>query len=184
MSVPGLRIVEGYLSPEEEKTLLEYLDQEGRKKWNTSLKARQQQFYGCDYDYRSGNSAAAPPLDGPLLLLGERLRAEGYIAPNQAIVNEYGRSQGISAHTDAAHLGPIVVGVSLGSPARMDFSRQGLETISMYLPPRSLMVMEGDARWMWKHAISPRVTYVDASGSKVAKPHDYRRVSITFRAVP
>jgi len=53
----------------------------------------------------------------------------------------------------------LVVGISLGSPARMRFRRYPPKrrecSIAMALAPRSIYRLEGEARWAWQHRIPP-----------------------------
>lgn len=47
------------------------------------------------------------------------------------------------------------------------------------LEPRSLVLLYGDARWMWRHSIAQRRTDT-VHGQKIARQ---RRLSITFRTI-
>jgi len=65
---------------------------------------------------------------------------------------------------------------SLGSACVMTFS-QGDKKVDKFLKRRSLVVMSGDSRYKWTHAIAGRKTdkYVGATLRRE------RRVSVTFR---
>jgi len=103
--------------------------------------------------------------------------------PSQCIVNEYTRNQGITAHTDRDTFGPVICGISIGGDTVMTFER-GSEKFDLFLPSRSMMIMSGPARYEWTHAIDKKkVSYVDASGRKITKPQDYRRISLTYRTI-
>ena len=54
-----------------------------------------------------------------------------------------------------APIAGAIVSLSLGGPSAMDFRRHGLRR-GVALPPRSLLVMEGEARLAWAHYIPHR----------------------------
>jgi len=104
-------------------------------------------------------------------------------------INEYCKAKGhfIAPHTDNRYLeGPIIISISLLIDCLMTYtpanssanpmdsqdnetSSSSPSSTSVYLPKRSLLVMEGDARYKWKHAIFNQ----DLFGE--------RRISLTFR---
>jgi alkylated DNA repair dioxygenase AlkB len=88
----------------------------------------------------------------------------------QGGVNEYPPGAGIGWHKDKPQFG-VIVGVSLLAPATMRFRRAegtGWIRASQRLEPRSIYVLEGEARTTWEHSVPP----VDAL-----------RYSLTFRTV-
>lgn len=178
-AIPGLTLIGNFVTPAEEQAIIQELDS---RSWSTAL-ARRTQHYGFEYDYKSKDAQkTAPPLSGSILMIAERLRDTGYMSlPTQCIVNEYTRSQGISAHTDAAIFGPVIVSVSLNAPTNMIFTR-GDVTRSVLLDPGSALILTGEARTHWKHAILPRVT-IDTPDGRWTKPENYRRVSLTYRTI-
>jgi alkylated DNA repair dioxygenase AlkB len=202
MSVPsGLTVLYERVSPEREHAIINYLDSQP---WSTEL-SRRTQHYGTAYNYQSRNLAVqpAPPLAGEVLAVAQWLTQHAIIQPFlgngsiqcsreacftgatgsiQCIANEYYRDQGIAPHVDREVFGDTVVGISLGADAVMEFTR-GDVTYSAWLPRRSLMIMTGEARYMWKHSIPKRVKYQDPTGTTVTKPADYRRISLTYRKV-
>lgn len=101
---------------------------------------------------------------------------------NQAIINEYKPGQGIGAHIDSRSFGDCIASLSLGSHCVMRFTK-GDEAVDVFLVPRSVAILTGEARNDWKHEI-PR---------RSEDPHPFRagktlkrsrRVSVTFRTVP
>ncbi len=179
--IPGLRVLREYVTPDEGDALLAAID---ASPWLDALQ-RRVQHYGYRYDYKARRVSAESylgPLPTWLDALTDRLTRDGVFAqrPDQAIVNEYTPSQGISAHVDCVPcFGPVIASLSLGSGATMDFSRAGAERMSLYLVPRGLVVMADEARYAWRHAIPGRKN--DAVEG-VTVPRG-RRVSITFRTV-
>lgn len=181
MDVPGLSYVPKYVPEPDEESLLAAVD---ASPWLPDLK-RKVQHYGYRYDYRSrkvDSSMHLGPLPGWARSLAGRLASDGHMAaPDQLIVNEYEPGQGISAHVDCVPcFGPIVCSISLGSPCVMELSpvEEG-EAGSLWLERGSLLVLSGDARYRWRHAIPGRKT--DKVGGKTVARG--RRVSLTFRTV-
>jgi alkylated DNA repair dioxygenase AlkB len=182
MLVPGLRYSPAYLSEAEQADLVTTIE---ALPWLTDLQ-RRVQHYGYRYDYsRRSLSAAAylGPLPQWLEALAARYVADGFTAdrPNQVIVNEYQPGQGISAHIDCAPcFGATILSLSLLSSCVLLFSHtQQEERVPVLLEPRSLVVMQGDARSTWKHAILPRKRD-EVNGQIIARR---RRLSLTFRTV-
>lgn len=180
--IEGLTIIEDWISPDEERALLEAIDDPARSAWRDDL-SRRVQHYGWRYDYRARKIDASMRL-GALpswaQALAERIEREGRSAlPEQVIVNEYLPGQGITAHIDCVPcFGPVVLSLSLGSACAMDL-RKDSEHVSLALRPRSLLVLTGPARDAWSHGIAGRKSDV-FDGVRSARA---RRVSITFRTV-
>lgn len=179
----GLVLVPNFLDAESERNIVTWIDQQP---WNTTLK-RRTQHYGYEYNYAGRGRAplvSTTPISGPLLTLAEYLRDQGVfgdsVIPSQCIINEYTRDQGIASHTDSPVFGPIIVSISLLAPTVMIFSR-GENRILVDLPPRSALIMSGEARSEWRHEIPSRVTLTHADGSTESKPANYRRISLTYR---
>ncbi len=149
--------------------------------WQNDLK-RQVQHYGYKYDYksraidRSMFVGELPPFAKAIAL---RLFQDGHMPgiPDQLIVNEYRRGQGIAAHVDCVPcFDDTIVTISLGSVYDMHF--KSLETSvekSATLELGSALILSGDARYSWTHGIRPRTT-------DNGRPRG-RRVSLTFRKV-
>jgi alkylated DNA repair protein alkB family protein 8 len=71
-----------------------------------------------------------------------------------------------------------IASLSLGGPAAMAFRRGGAAR-ALALPPRSLVVLEGEARLVWEHGIPARKSDPLAGGGEARRAP--RRVSLTFR---
>jgi alkylated DNA repair dioxygenase AlkB len=132
--------------------------------------------FGVGYDFADRAVTPAPAMPGYLLPIRERAAALAHEAPDsftEALVMEYPAGAVIGWHRDAPKFGATVLGVSLGSAARMRFKRRikggsDVERASIVLEPRSAYVLQGEARSQWQHSI-PAV--------------DSLRYSITFRSV-
>jgi len=178
----GLTYLESYISEDEADRLVQEID---AAPWRTDLK-RRVQHYGYRYDYKARQARQEDYL-GPLPelfhKLAERLTAEGYFQaiPDQVIINEYQPGQGISAHIDCQPcFGETIASVSLLSACVMRFASQiASQQMELHFQPASLLVLKGDARHMWTHAIPPRKTDV-IEGQKHVRS---RRISLTFRTM-
>ncbi|KAG8734271.1 hypothetical protein FRC11_006810 [Ceratobasidium sp. 423] len=89
----------------------------------------------------------------------------------QAILNRYNPGEGIKPHIDLPNrFADGIIIVSLASGIVMDFAHESKkQAISAWLPPRSIVIMEGEARWEWTHGIAYRESdLVDVTGVEVA----------------
>jgi len=176
-AIPGLHYVQSYMDAAQAAALLEAVD---AMPWLSDL-SRRVQHYGYRYDYRARRVVPEMylgPLPSFVQSLAERLVREGYFAkqPDQAIVNAYEPGQGISHHVDCVPcFGETISSVSLGSRCEMEFRRDGAGDQHLLLEPTSLLVLSGEARYSWSHAIRAR-----NSDHGIART---RRVSITFRTI-
>lgn len=176
IGIGGMNYVPHFLNAHDESLLLNEVD---RHSWRNDLK-RRVQHYGFRYDYKARKVDKSMYL-GPLPEFGaaiaHRLLSEGYLGvlPDQLIVNEYVRGQGISAHIDCEPcFGESIAMVSLGWAYEMDFRRES-ECQSILLERGSLLIICGEARHDWMHEIKPR-----KSDKGIRRE---RRVSLTFRKV-
>lgn len=179
-TIEGLSVRADWITPDEERALLERIDESA---WRADLQ-RRVQHYGWRYDYKARSvdeSMRLGPLPDWAEALAERVAREELSAkPAQVIVNEYVPGQGISKHVDCVGcFGPVVLSLSLGSACTMELARDGAPPRSLRLLPRSLLVLSGEARTEWTHAIAGRKSDV-VDGVRVARA---RRVSVTFRTV-
>src|SRR6516165_12430065 len=157
--IPGLVYLQDHINPAEEQALLRKIDS---LPWLSDLR-RRVQHYGYRYDYKARKVDPSMYL-GPLPVwaqsLAVRLVAEGHMptAPDQLIVNEYQPGQGISPHVDCVPcFGPVVCSLTLGSQSVMELSAvQGGGAEALLLERGSLLVLAGDARYKWRHAILGR----------------------------
>lgn len=177
--IPGLILREDFIEETMERNLLRLID---AGEWNTDLR-RRVQHYGWRYDYtarRIDTAMFLGPLPDWLGKIAESMKGEfGGHVPDQVIVNEYDPGQGISKHIDCRPcFGPEVASLSLGSGCVMEFERKG-DRVPIYLPRRSLVVVQDEARNLWTHAIPARKTDVQEG---VRLPRG-RRVSLTFRTI-
>jgi len=181
-AIPGLRYLPDFLDADTEATLIATIDQQP---WLHDLK-RRVQHYGWRYDYKARGITQDLRIGAiPDWLAGlcEALSAEGIFShtPDQVIINEYQPGQGISTHVDCVPcFGDTIASLSLGSACVMDFTHATTrEKQSHLLEARSLLVLSGDARYHWQHAIPARKSD-KWHGQTIPRP---RRISLTFRTV-
>lgn len=99
----------------------------------------------------------------------------------QAILNLYPPGTGIAPHIDLPNrYADGIVGVSLIGGCVMTF-RRGDEQHDVYLPPRSVYVLSGEARWDWTHGIAYRYQDIVSDHDRVVTLPRALRVSVTFR---
>ena len=98
---------------------------------------------------------------------------------DQLIVNEYAIGQGIRPHVDAPLFTDTIVSISLGSTCVMEFTTESGAREEQFLEPMSALVIAGEARSRWTHAIPPR-SHDAWDGREWPRA---RRVSLTFRKI-
>lgn len=181
-AIAGLSYIPDYIDESTEAALLKIIDSQP---WMHDLK-RCVQHYGWRYDYKARNVTSdlrIGALPDWLQQHAVRLQQAGYFseAPDQVIINDYQPGQGISAHIDCVPcFADTIASLSLASPCVMDFTHIKIgEKSSLLLEPRSLLVLNGDARYVWQHAIAGRKTD-RISGHIIQRT---RRLSLTFRKV-
>ncbi|HHK74690.1 MAG TPA: alpha-ketoglutarate-dependent dioxygenase AlkB [Rhizobiales bacterium] len=180
--IPGLGYYPECITRKAEQDLLRLIDEHP---WMNDLR-RRVQHYGYRYDYTLREVPTASYLgEVPSWLAGlaRTLHAQGFYPqePDQIIINEYLPGQGIAPHIDRTTcFGGTIAVLSLCAPITMEFTceRTG-EKWSQRLEPRSLAIMQGDARYKWRHGIRPRKSDL-VDGVKVPRS---RRISVTFRKV-
>jgi len=176
--VPGLSLLPEFLTEAEEQQLLLRLEEHP---WVT-LTNRRVQHYGFDFLY-GPNTVNPEAQKGELpawthTLLGQ-LEAVAGVRFDQLTVNEYQPGDSIPPHTDShSPFEEPLVSLSLGSDISMRFTKDA-EGYSVYLPRRVLVLMTGEARYVWKHAIQQKRVDV----YKGLASFRSRRVSLTFRKV-
>ncbi|KAJ6798793.1 alkylated DNA repair protein alkB-like protein 8 isoform X1 [Iris pallida] len=111
---------------------------------------------------------------------------------DQLILNTYKPYEGICAHVDLMRFQDGIAIFSLESACVMHFTRsergtdtaetQGKEGSSMRIPvflnPGSLVLMSGEARYLWKHEINRKAGFQIWEGKEIDQE---RRTSITLR---
>ncbi|CAI0410308.1 unnamed protein product [Linum tenue] len=204
VNIPGLYLLHDFVTVEEEQELLAAVDS---RPWN-NLSKRRVQHYGYEfcYDIRNVNTKRClgelPSFVSPIL---QRIasfpdldHSTASSILDQLTVNEYPRGVGLSPHIDThSAFGDFIFSLSLAGPCIMEFRQyvvasstemeadhshgsSNLIRKAIYLPPRSMLLLSGEARYAWNHYIPHhKIDLVD--GTVINR--SLRRVSFTFREV-
>ena len=163
----GLAFAAEFIGVDEERALIDLAASlplhEARYKQYTAR--RRVYAYGSrfDYDQYKLDPVAIGELPPPLHVLRQRLAAWAGVAPEQFVhvmVAEYRQGTPLGWHRDAPDY-ELIVGVSLGGPARLRFrpwpprNPQRDQIVALDLAPRSAYAMRGTARWGWQHSVPP-----------------------------
>lgn len=185
-NIPGLYIYENII---DEKLQYELIKEMDSNLWNNQL-SRAVQHFGYIYPYDQKVTSAnhlmpTTPIPELYLSLITMLKNNGILAtdynPDQLIINEYQAGQGIAAHTDNIVFDDTIVSISLLSVYNMDFISCDDSTIVKTFPLTvgSVLIMQGEARYKYKHEIKKRKTDI-INGKKITRG---RRISLTFRKI-
>jgi alkylated DNA repair dioxygenase AlkB len=171
----GFRYRDQIITEAEQAELVESLRQLDLKpfEFHGHLGNRRVVSFGLKYDY--SRRSVEPAGHMPAFLNHLLIRVAGFAGtdPNafrQVGVSEYRAGAGIGWHKDKQEFG-IIVGVSLLASAAMRFRRArgaGWTRVSHTVKPRSIYILDGEARTQWEHSIPPL---------------DDLRYSITFRTL-
>eukprot|EP01135_Chromosphaera_perkinsii_P007240 Nk52_evm48s745 gene=Nk52_evmTU48s745 len=195
----GIELHKEFIKPEEEQRIVEMLDANNGKEW-IPLAHRRVQHFGYEFIYGANSADRERLANSPIPDWGNKLLdvLEKLIGMrfDQLTVNDYQPGDSIPPHIDAAEpFEEPILALSLLSGIGMNFRRDSPSSVSnsqqlcdigtveeeeefsLYLPRASLLVMRGEGRYEWKHAICQRK--FDVIGNKT-KYRD-RRISITFR---
>lgn len=162
----GLVLVEDFVSPEEEALLLGAVDWSSTDDDVTAQKAlkhRRVKHYGFEFRYDNNNVDKDKPLPAGIphecLPVLERCVKDKHIdiMPDQLTVNQYESGQGIPPHVDThSAFEDTIMSLSLGAQTVMEFRHPDGRLVAVVLPARSLLVMNGESRYLWTHGITPR----------------------------
>jgi alkylated DNA repair dioxygenase AlkB len=180
-SIPGLGYIPSYISLAEHDSIIACVDP---SPWQHDFQ-RRVQHYGYRYDYNAHRidlSMRLGDLPQWAIRIAQRLNADGLFAevPDQLIVNEYQPGQGIAPHIDCLPcFSDTVISISMRSPCVMQFTHPDGRKTGILLEPCSAVVLTGEARRLWQHAIPKRKSDRVDGVNRLRG----RRVSLTFRKV-
>ena len=174
-SPKGLRYAREFVSADTERELIAHISELPLKPFQFGAFEgnRRVKSFGFRYDYSEQRLRQSEPIPEWLQTIAravenfDRLR-EGSIG--QVLCTEYDVGVGIGWHRDKPYFDKVF-GLSLGSACRFRLRRgKGgkWERFTLQAEPRSLYLMDGEARQDWEHSI-PAV--------------EQRRYSITFRTM-
>ncbi|KAK2881920.1 alpha-ketoglutarate-dependent dioxygenase alkB homolog 4 [Channa argus] len=164
---PGVLLWDNFISEEEEKELISTMDQDV---WNQSQSGRRKQDFGPKVNFKKrkvciGSFSGLPPLSQKLVL---RMQQEPSLAGFQPVEQcnlDYHPQRGsaIDPHLDDSWLwGERLVTINMLSNTTLTMSLEnGLSElglaeevqVAVHLPRRALVMLDGEARHRWKHAI-------------------------------
>ncbi len=173
--IAGLDYRSGFISPAEERELVEHLSAAELSPFRFQgwTGRRLTRTFGWRYDFENSSFEPAEPVPDWLQPLRAKAAAFAGIAPANfvhALLVRYDPGAGIGWHRDRPVF-ETVVGVSLGTPAKLRFRRRrpgGFDRETVDVEPRSAYLLAGPARHEWEHSIAPGETL---------------RFSITFRTL-
>lgn len=170
LSIPGLKLHQNFISSEEEKQLLDWIDSaewEDRVQGKNKKKPmkRRVQHYGFRFNYENNLADLEPYKDGKIpeifLSLIQRLKDNHFIQsnPDQLTINEYKPGQGILSHVDThSAFEDEIISISLASDCGMEFCcfDDQKKKIGVYLHQCSAFILSGESRYNWKHGITKK----------------------------
>jgi len=178
--VPGLYLIKDFITPAEETLLFA---EANKLNW-FKFGSRYRTLLGWMHDKDDGGKMRRLgdlPTDFQFVI--DRIMEAKIMdsPPEQCVINSYEPGQGISAHIDRVEdYGRQVAGLSLGSDTVMEFIGPNKEKVELFVPRRSLYLMEKDARYKWKHSMPGRKKDQLENGIMSFRK---KRVSLTFRDV-
>jgi alkylated DNA repair dioxygenase AlkB len=134
---------------------------------------RRVKSFGFRYDYSLQKLQPSEPIPDWLERTARAVERFGKLLPGsvrQVLCTEYDVGVGIGWHRDRPHFDKVF-GISLGSACRLRFRRRKgdkWERFALQAEPRSIYLMDGEARSSWEHSIPPV---------------ERQRYSITFRTM-
>ncbi|XP_029038843.2 alkylated DNA repair protein alkB homolog 8 [Osmia bicornis bicornis] len=183
---PGLKLIENIITEEEEKMLINSISWSNEE--SCDLKHRKVKHFGYEFQYGSNKV----DLDKPITPIPEDYKFLNVLFEkyhnvpyeyDQLTINHYLPGQGIPPHIDTHSVfEDSILSLSLGSACIMDFKREYIKA-AILLPPRSLLIMSGDARYAWSHGIYPRHNDMVKTPTGVTTQPRGIRISFTFRKV-
>ncbi|KAG9295466.1 hypothetical protein G9A89_013495 [Geosiphon pyriformis] len=185
ITVPGLLILKEFIPIELERDIIQELH--SRNAW-TIIQERKVQHFGYLFEYpnKVGDACSLSRRAFPEymdLLLTKLHELHPFIPQmDQMTLQLYPIGAGIPPHVDNhTSFGEFILSFSLQSPVIMEL--KNLETGKAFhldLPPRSLLIFGGEARYAWTHGIRSRRTDSLDNG-EVRKRGE--RISLTLRTV-
>ena len=201
--VEGATVVADFITEADEEALLACVNS---RPWIDSIH-RRVQHYGYTFNYKTfllDFMAETPPMPEPVQQVIAKICSSigGEHKLTQLTVNEYEAGQGIAPHIDTEScFGPSIFVLNLAGGIVMTLRKPYDETAGsssgsddcdspstpankraqikkhMWLPRRSLLVLEREARYAYSHGIAKRINDV-VDGQVLPRG---RRVSMTFR---
>jgi alkylated DNA repair dioxygenase AlkB len=162
---PGLIYRSDFIDRDAESALLEHIRalplREAQYRQYTAR--RRTVNFGFSYDFQHLEAKAAPPIPQFLAPLRERAAQWAGVASQdfvQALIAQYTPGTPLGWHRDVPDFEDIV-GISLLGNAVMRLrpyppdAPKKADVLRIALPPRSIYLLRGAARWAWQHGVAP-----------------------------
>jgi alkylated DNA repair dioxygenase AlkB len=174
-AIPGLRYQADLISRDDERGFVRGFERLDFKpfEFHGYLGNRRVVSFGLRYDYSGARLREAAPIPDfllPLRAIAARFSGQAEEALAHTLVTEYAPGAGIGWHRDKGQFGKVV-GLSFCEPCRLRFRRKDGERWErrvVEVMPRSAYLLDGEARHVWEHSISPM---------------EKLRYSVTFRSL-
>uniref|UniRef100_A0A7S1IC66 Alpha-ketoglutarate-dependent dioxygenase AlkB-like domain-containing protein n=1 Tax=Eutreptiella gymnastica TaxID=73025 RepID=A0A7S1IC66_9EUGL len=150
----GLKFIPNYISESEEQSLLQLAR---GWTWDQEVSTRQTAQFGFHYEYKTQNIREGRPWPGEIDRLKTKLVEDKIFqkTPDEMIATKLTPPQGFGAHIDhTKHFGPTIVNLGMYSDINViliDWENRRYHVLRS--ERRSLIVLEGDARYKYAHAI-------------------------------
>ncbi|KAK4268206.1 hypothetical protein QN277_024892 [Acacia crassicarpa] len=210
LSIPGLHLVHDFITAKEEKALLQEVDcRPWNHLSKRRVQHYGYEFCYDTRNVNTKHCLGElPSFVFPIIeriSLFPTLRNAANVVLDQLTVNEYPPGVGLSPHIDThSAFEDLIFSLSLAGPCIMEFRRyangdclprvasgtvtkvespdddQNFIRKAIYLPPRSMLLMSGEARYAWHHYIPHHK--IDKVNERVIRRAS-RRVSFTIRKV-
>eukprot|EP00834_Sanchytrium_tribonematis_P005675 NODE_359_length_8799_cov_0.795172.p6 type:complete len:195 gc:universal NODE_359_length_8799_cov_0.795172:3694-3110(-) len=184
----GLSIFENVITEHEERLFMNYIDEQnwygnGIPLCNINSQLRRRfQMYGKLFCFSTRKIISNLDIPPSINLIAQKIKSNNptFKRMNSIMVNEYKIGQGIMPHVDANVFGDTVVILSMGCDVKMIFINED-QKIVVPIRQRSLLILQAEARFLWKHSI-PRLSKHDEDGEVFTR--DPRRLSVMLRECP
>ena len=156
----GLRYVTEFISVETERELIARISELPLKPFQFGVFEgnRRVKSFGFRYDYTLQKLEQSDPIPDWLEAIARSVERFGDLpeaSVRQVLCTDYDVGVGIGWHRDKPYFGKIF-GLSLGGACKFRFRRRRgdkWERFAFRAEPRSLYLMEGEARHAWEHSI-------------------------------
>ncbi|MFL6752086.1 MAG: alpha-ketoglutarate-dependent dioxygenase AlkB [Sphingomicrobium sp.] len=163
--IAGLGYREDIISEAEERALIERLGALDLApfRFHGWLGNRKTKSFGWRYDFDDASFTRTDPIPEWLDSLQRRVAELAGTEPGEfahVLLARYDPGAGIGWHRDRPQFDKVV-GISLGSPARLRFRQRtasGFRRASIEVEPRSAYLLSGEVRHDWEHSIAPGKT--------------------------
>lgn len=182
--IKGLYYIPNYLTDEEHSRILRYLKSSHLWKHVGNKNSRKVIQFGYSYSYDRTGIKKIQDVPKYLSELVDKDRINKYLVDDvffkqnnmeQLIINKYTHGQGIFDHIDhIKYFGSVIICITIGSGVIINFKNDNIKK-KIYVEPKSLYIMSGESRYIWKHGIKKNLYNV---GKKKGL-----RYSLTYRTI-